>query len=46
MLQLACLLVVGLTACSDKPTDPAKLSDKEKWVIGIARKAVSQFCLD
>ena len=43
LLQLACLLAIGLTACSDKPTDPAKLSDKEKWVIAIARKTVSQF---
>ena len=43
LLSLAFLLAVGLTACSDKPADPAKLSAKEKWVIGIARKAVSQF---
>ena len=43
LLQLACMLVVGLVACSERPTEPAKLSDKEKEIVWIARKAVAQF---
>ncbi len=43
LLQLACLIAAGLVACSDHPAEPAKLSDQEKEIVRIARKAVSQF---
>ena len=42
-LLLASLVVALLLGCSEQPTDPAKLSDKEKEVMAIARKAVAQF---
>jgi hypothetical protein len=43
LLQLTCLIAAGLVACSDRPAEPAKLSDQEKEVVRIARKAISQF---
>ena len=42
-LQLACAITVLLAACSDQPSEPAKLSDKEKRAIELARRAVAQF---
>jgi hypothetical protein len=42
-IQLGCLLAMLLTACSEKPSEPAKLSDPEKRAIELARRAVAQF---
>jgi outer membrane biogenesis lipoprotein LolB len=46
-MKMACFLssvvVALLVGCSEQPAEPAKLSDKEKEVVAIARKAVAQF---
>ena len=45
MIRLfAAVLLMGLlSACSDQPTEPAKLSPKEKEIVEVARRAVGQF---
>jgi hypothetical protein len=41
---LAMLGIVGcLVGCGDRPSDPAKLSEKEKEIIERAKRAVAQY---
>jgi hypothetical protein len=37
------LMALGLGACSDRSSDPGKLSAKEKEIVAAARRAVEQY---